>query len=203
VKGTRVSANAVWGPYGGVGGGKACSRHLFVTLFAWLRCDLILLARSIAFKPLRGSGYAVAFHLKGVMSRPMTFFPWKLVGLQQPVKHDENRKLSKRAFQHLWVAGTLGAFFTALARNLPVHLSQMTAAYDLKYTLDVFVRYAYLIWLLGYFFMSALQNNRSSTPTWRDILFDVLQSTVSLGGCVLPRIHHPCERLRRYCILRR
>ncbi len=111
----------------------------------------------------------------------MTIFPWTVLARAAPTKHEVNRRQSRKAFQQLWVAGTIGVFFTSLARNLPVHLSQTTAAYDTKYTLDVLVRYAYLIWLLGYFFMSALRNDRPDAPrTWRDMVFDVLESLVSL-----------------------
>jgi len=112
----------------------------------------------------------------------MTIFPWTVLARAAPAKHEGNRGQSKKAFQQLWVAGTLGVFFTSLARNLPVHLSHAaTAAYDPKYTLDILVRYAYLIWLLGYFFMSALRNERPGAPrTWRDMVFDVLQSLFSL-----------------------
>ncbi len=111
----------------------------------------------------------------------MTIFPWTVLARAAPARHGVNRVQSKKAFQQLWVAGTLGVFFTSLARNLPVHLSQMTAAYDTRYTLDVLVRYVYLIWLLGYFFMSALRNDRPGAPrTWCDMVFDVLQSLFSV-----------------------
>jgi len=111
----------------------------------------------------------------------MTMFPWTVLARAAPARHEVNRRQSKKAFQQLWVAGTIGVFFTSLARNLPVHLGQMTAAYDAKHTLDLLVRYAYLIWLLGYFFMSALRNDRPDAPrTWRDMVFDVLESLFSL-----------------------
>lgn len=92
----------------------------------------------------------------------------------------KQKMLAQRAFQKLWVAGTMGAFFTAFARNLPTHLSQLGWPIDLNYTLDIFLRYAYLLWLLSYFFVSNLKFEADIMPDTRDLFFDVVQSVASL-----------------------
>jgi hypothetical protein len=95
---------------------------------------------------------------------------------------DNSNKLLKRSFQNLWVAGTLGAFFAALASNIPKHVSQInfSSNFDCDYTIDLFIRYVYVVWLLVYFFISNLNNNRSSSITNQDIIFDIIQSIAAL-----------------------
>ena len=96
-------------------------------------------------------------------------------------KNVERRKAAKRAFQKLWVAGTLGAFFTAFARTLPVHIKEWAWPPDAPYTIDLIVRYGYLLWLLAYFFISNLENEQSkSEPKKWEITFDILQSLSGL-----------------------
>ena len=80
----------------------------------------------------------------------------------------------------MWVAGTLGAYFTALARNLPLHAQQWSWPPDIPYTLDLFIRYGYVAWLLTYFFVSNLDNTPDEAPRNKDIAFDVLQSVAAL-----------------------
>jgi len=88
-----------------------------------------------------------------------------------------------QAFQRFWVAGTLGAFFAALARNLPVHLGQISLTPNWLYTFDLWLRYGYLLWLITYFFVSNLHNDLpDAQPNWRDVVFDVTQSIVSLAA---------------------
>jgi len=96
---------------------------------------------------------------------------------------DLDRK--KKAFQKLWVAGTLGAFFSALAKTLPGHLSEMTFQPNWLYTADVFIRYGYLSWSVTYFFTTHLRiDNPNYKPTRKDIVFDVIQSVLGLTGAV-------------------
>src|SRR5712692_5259995 len=99
----------------------------------------------------------------------MPLFAW-------PPKNPEKRLAFQKAFQDLWVAGTLGAFFTAFARSLPVHLREISRHFDTEYTIDRFVRYGYLLWLLAYFLISNLQNRQSKTLNKWDITYDVVQS---------------------------
>ena len=89
---------------------------------------------------------------------------------------------AKKAFQKLFVAGTAGAFFAALARNIPVHVRQISSTPNWSYTLDLGVRYLYAFWFLSYFFTSALsiEEYGGTGPTASDILFDCLQSIASL-----------------------
>jgi hypothetical protein len=117
---------------------------------------------------------------------------WKCMGEDRPPKSDKKRTAFVKGFQKLWVAGTMGAFFTALVRNLPVHLKQRAWPCDWNYTIDLFVRYGYLFWLLAYFLVSTVgiddENNQSTK--W-DITYDVGQSVFSLTaafflGFVLP-----------------
>jgi len=88
---------------------------------------------------------------------------------------------AKKEFQKMWVAGTLGVYFTTLLRTLPVHLHQISSTPDWVYTFDLFIRYGYLIWFLVYFFMS---NLRIDPANLNELSFDVIQSFVSLTAVV-------------------
>ena len=88
-------------------------------------------------------------------------------------------KIAKKAFQTMWVAGTLGAFFTALTRNVPLSFKQFSRNPDVGYTLDQILRYGYLLWFLAYFFVSNLNNEVEEPENW-DIPYDVLQSACAL-----------------------
>jgi len=77
----------------------------------------------------------------------------------------------------MWVAGTLGIFFTTLLRSIAIHIQQSSLSPNWFYTLDLFVRYGYLLWLLVYFFMSNLRIDQTSEK--KDLPFDVIQSLVS------------------------
>jgi hypothetical protein len=117
---------------------------------------------------------------------------WKLMGQDRPRKNDKKRTAFAKGFQKLWVAGTMGAFFTALARNLPVHLKQFAWPCDWNYTIDLFVRYGYLLWLLFYFLVSNIRiDDEDYVRSKWDIPFDVGQSACSLTaafflGFILP-----------------
>ncbi|HVR08134.1 MAG TPA: hypothetical protein VMW75_08805, partial [Thermoanaerobaculia bacterium] len=54
---------------------------------------------------------------------------------------------AKRALRRFWVAGTAGAFLSALARNLPLDIESTTSSPDWPYTIDLFIRYGYVFWL--------------------------------------------------------
>jgi hypothetical protein len=117
---------------------------------------------------------------------------WTLMGQDRPPNNDKKRTVFAKGFQKLWVAGTMGAFFTALARNLPVHLKQFAWPCDWNYTLDLFVRYGYLLWLLFYFLVSNIRiDDEDYVRSKWDIPFDVGQSACSLTaafflGFILP-----------------
>ena len=82
----------------------------------------------------------------------------------------------------MWVAGTLGVFFTTVVRSIPVHIRQTSLTPDWPYTLDLFTRYGYLVWLLVYFFMSNFRIDQSDNE--KDLKFDVIQSVISLTALV-------------------
>lgn len=114
------------------------------------------------------------------------------MGQDRPPNNGKKRTVFAKGFQKLWVAGTMGAFFTALARNLPVHLKQFAWPCDWNYTLDLFVRYGYLLWLLFYFLVSNIRiDDEDYVRSKWDIPFDVGQSACSLTaafflGFILP-----------------
>jgi hypothetical protein len=96
---------------------------------------------------------------------------------------DEQKDAAIKAFQALWVAGTMGALFTALARTLPSHLKHLIfGPADLPYTLDTFLRYGYLLWLLSYFVISNLRIQTDSEREKLDVLYDMLQSVFALSA---------------------
>ena len=112
-----------------------------------------------------------------------------------PTENPDKRLAYKKAFQALWVAGTLGAFFTSLVRTLPLYLKQAHWNFDSAYTADTFVRYGYLLWLLAYFFVSNLEIVQAKSVQKWDITYDVLQSVCSLAsafflGFILPDQHY-------------
>lgn len=117
---------------------------------------------------------------------------WQLMGGDRPPKSDKKRTDFAKGFQKLWVAGTMGAFFTAFVRNLPVHLQQFAWPCDWNYTIDLFVRYGYLLWLLAYFLVSTVGiDDESYGRAKKDIAYDIGQSACSLTaafflGFILP-----------------
>jgi multidrug transporter EmrE-like cation transporter len=88
-----------------------------------------------------------------------------------------------KSFRSLWVAGSLGAFFTALVTNVPLHVHRKDWPCGVVNLGDLLIRYVYLLWFLLYFFVSNLQNEMSLEPNRkRDIIFDLLQSGLSLAA---------------------
>jgi hypothetical protein len=83
-----------------------------------------------------------------------------------------------KALERLLVAGTAGAFFIAFARTIPEHLK--------GFTLDLFLRYGLLLWLLAYLFASSVNNDQENAPrNWRDVVFDIGQTIASLFSAVV------------------
>ncbi|SRR6266404_1281012 len=108
--------------------------------------------------------------------------PWTTFLGQKPALTEPQRSTLKNAFRKLWVAGTLGAFFTALARNIPTHVREFTGTLPLADSiLDRSLRYGYLLWFLIYFFVSNLHIDDPPTR-YRDIFFDVVQSVFALSS---------------------
>jgi hypothetical protein len=86
-----------------------------------------------------------------------------------------------RALIKMWIAGTMGAYFTFLFRNLALDLPTFALhQIDWPYTFGVWVRYAYLFWFLAYFFVSNVRHdaNRAALSKW-DIGFDLTQAIAS------------------------
>ncbi len=114
----------------------------------------------------------------------MNEFFWKtIVGAKSvPQKDLEKRRTFKKSLQQLYVAGTLGAFFSALARNLPADIFRLRSAAFGNVAIDRCIRYGYVFWLLTYFFVSNTENDRrkaSVIEPW-DITYDIIQSLFSL-----------------------
>jgi hypothetical protein len=70
-------------------------------------------------------------------------------------------------------------------RNLPRDLRGTSLSPDGPYTLDLFVRYGYLIWMMLYFFTSAdityitLENKKHPN---KDLVFGIVQSIFALSS---------------------
>ncbi|HTP69289.1 MAG TPA: hypothetical protein VMJ35_10335 [Dongiaceae bacterium] len=110
-----------------------------------------------------------------------------LLHIEKPAANTKRRRDMVKAIRKLWVAGALGAFFTALSRNLPVDLPWPLPAFDWTHLARQLLRYGYLLWLLGYFLVSSVSVERFTTDTakdsreiLRDILFDIIQSFLAL-----------------------
>jgi hypothetical protein len=96
---------------------------------------------------------------------------------------EENAKRwkdAKRAFRAMWFCGTVGAFFAALTRSLPLHFLEASWPPDWFYTFDRLLRYGYLIWFLWYFIVSNINSQLETEPRRGDIPFDIIQSFAAL-----------------------
>jgi hypothetical protein len=118
----------------------------------------------------------------------------KALGIRAwPARNGPRRLQFIKAFERLLLVSTSGAFFFALARNVPVHAREFQLPPDWPYTLDRILRYLFLTWFLAYFFVSAVNNDQSNNSRRpKDILFDVGQSVAVLSatyglGFVLPK----------------
>jgi len=92
------------------------------------------------------------------------------------------RQAARKQIQKMWVAGTLGVFFTTLLRTFAVHVQEASLTPNWPYTAELFIRYGYLLLLLIYFFMSNLRIDHSDHP--KDLPFDVIQSLASWSTLV-------------------
>ena len=118
---------------------------------------------------------------------------WRIIGVTQPTESPNNRDKARLAFQKLWVAGTLGAFFIAVAKNLPIHMAQFSLDMDFAYTMEVFLKYIYLLWFLCYFFISNVRNEHEESTSNQDLIFDIIQSSLALMtayaiGFIVPNV---------------
>jgi hypothetical protein len=114
------------------------------------------------------------------------FVRWSRLGRLRDSKVDHGRrKAAKKVFEKLWVAGTLGAFFTGfyqtIARDFHPHALNRLFSTN---ALDHLIRYLYFLWLFVYFFVSNFRNEREDNPPVKDLVFDVVQSTSALSAVV-------------------
>lgn len=85
-------------------------------------------------------------------------------------------------FVRMWIAGTMGAYFTFLFRNLALDIPTFSIhEADWPYTLVVWIRYAYLLWFLAYFFGSnvSYERNKEILSAW-EVGFDVTQAVIGI-----------------------
>jgi hypothetical protein len=94
---------------------------------------------------------------------------------------DKKATAFTREFQDLWVAGMAGTFFFFTWRSLAQDIIGATPQFAADSIVDRGLRYSFLLWLFAYFFVAGIENKQPATkPTWRDIVFDVTQSTFSV-----------------------
>jgi hypothetical protein len=86
-----------------------------------------------------------------------------------------------KAFVRFWVAGTVGGFLATLMRSVPLDFEHRAWPPDWAYTLDLFIRYGYLVWLMAYFFFSNLRDDDKALGRG-DVLFDVFQTLASFAA---------------------
>jgi hypothetical protein len=88
---------------------------------------------------------------------------------------------AKKAFAKLFVAGTVGAYFGFISRNLSLDLQTVSlSSPDWTYTLGVFIRYLYVVLFLAYFFVSHFSlEAESSQIKWPQIWFNMIQCAVA------------------------
>jgi hypothetical protein len=104
----------------------------------------------------------------------------RMSGSATGVTTERRRLQPNKAFQRLWVAGTLGAFFAALARTLPGDLHQLVYEFNPAFALNAVLRYGYQLWLIWYFFLSNLRSQNDDPPEKHEVPYDVVQSTCGL-----------------------
>lgn len=100
-----------------------------------------------------------------------------------PKPFSDNLEFS-RTFAKMWIAGTMGAYFTFLFRNLAFDVPTFSfPGFECAYTLDVFIRYFYLFWFLAYFFASNVRHEgNKEIISWWDVGFNVAQASASFGA---------------------
>ncbi len=85
-----------------------------------------------------------------------------------------------RMAHHLWVAGTLGAFFSLFIRTLAGRVATVGLG---PISVDGVLRWGYMLWLIGYFFATGvgLERDRKANAgtDWRELVFFVVQATLA------------------------
>ena len=76
--------------------------------------------------------------------------------------------------------GCLGVLFAALYMSLPETGRYLSSHPTITAYCDVALRYAYLLWLLAYFFVTTLMTEKSDQHRPQDVWFDVLQFVVTI-----------------------
>jgi hypothetical protein len=114
---------------------------------------------------------------------------------EKPEISETREKDARKALRKFWIGGLAGAFFAAVTHSLQVdwkasvfqtsqmifHPLQALSRASGSYTVEVLLRYGYMLWLMGYFFVAVFdldQEGDSGTAkkhnSW-DIAFDVIQ----------------------------
>ena len=96
-------------------------------------------------------------------------------------------KVSKfvKAFQGLWVSGMAGTFFFFTWRSVAQDVLGTRYQFAATAALDRAIRYSFLLWLFGYFFVAQVESDEPNAPRGpRDILFDVLQSIAAVAAAL-------------------
>ena len=115
----------------------------------------------------------------------------------KPEISETRKKKAKKALRKFWIGGLAGAFFAAVTHSLQVdwktsvfqtsqmifHPFQALSRASGSYTVEVLLRYGYMLWLMGYFFVAVfdLDQQGDGDPTAKthnrwDIAFDAIQS---------------------------
>ena len=94
---------------------------------------------------------------------------------------------ARRVFERLWVAGTMGALFTATFRSVADHWSEAAfrnwPSIRWQYTAILVDRYVYLLWFIGYFFVSHVKKE-GRIPSSKNLVFDMVQSVAGLFAVI-------------------
>lgn len=94
-----------------------------------------------------------------------------------PAKTDHHAKIRK-ACQSLLLASAAGAYFAATTTAI----AQDVAAGHVN-RLDAFIRYAYLVWFVGYFFAVRFRvETVGIAQNWGDVIFDIFSAILSLAA---------------------
>ena len=96
----------------------------------------------------------------------------------KPTRQDE----AKKALRRFWLAGTAGAFLSGLSRSFPADFATRSFHPNVPYTLDIVLRYGFMMWFLCYFAISSFSAERehATKSTLASIVHDLGQSAVSL-----------------------
>jgi peptidoglycan/LPS O-acetylase OafA/YrhL len=118
----------------------------------------------------------------------------------------ENAQKAKIALVKLFMGGAVGAFFVALASDIPVDIQSLTVITGQRvnwtHTLDRAVRYEYLLWFLIYFWVSDFRREKEEAeptfPSPYDVFFYLAQCVLSLGAVFYLGMLVPQEGFKRY-----